>query len=120
MGGWIDMGMFDYVNCEMPLPDGFVAPLGFGAFQTKDMYDPCMNGYIITEDGRLVRKGALIVGLDAGAEDEPPRYDLEFHGILHFYTYTGDHNDGTAVWHGYKAKFTDGKCVEIIQDERDA
>lgn len=42
------MGMFDYIRCEVPLPDGFV-----GELQTKD-FDCAMGEHVITKDGRLV------------------------------------------------------------------
>ena len=46
------MGLFDDVECRMPLPDG----CKHKHFQTKDFPDPYMDKYIITEEGRLVER----------------------------------------------------------------
>ena len=103
------MGMFDDVTCEMPLPDGFDG----GGFQTKD-FECVLDKYRITEDARLMR-GGFSWDTD-GVKTKREEVDVAYHGILNFYSCTGDHNDGTFVWHGYSAKFTDGKCVEITAD----
>lgn len=44
------MGMFDYIRCKMPLPDGFEFQ---GWFQTKDTDRQYMEHYEIREDGSL-------------------------------------------------------------------
>jgi hypothetical protein len=82
------MGMFDNVQSEVPLPDGYS-----GYFQTKDFDDPYLENYLIRADGRLVHE---------------QRGDTNFHGILNFYCYAAG-----GVWHEYNAKFTDGQLVEI-------
>jgi len=107
------MGMFDYVKCDYPLPRA--EDVG-AEFQTKDFDNPFMEQYIITAEGRLTkpkvryedRSDPKAEGLMAfcGMMTPVPTgeiEDLNWHGYLHF----GD----------YKAKFTDGKVVEIVIDE---
>ncbi|MDI3563577.1 hypothetical protein [Bradyrhizobium sp. Arg816] len=94
------MGMFDYVKCELPLPDGWK-----GELQTKDFEDPYLETYTIRADGRLIRRRPKY-------DIDPPgtaygEIDTNFHGILNFYGL----EDGE--WHEYDAKFTDGQLVEI-------
>jgi hypothetical protein len=102
------MGLFDYVRCEVPLPDGFA-----GELQTKDFDDPYMETYTIRADGRLIH--------------DKPRYDIDppgthhglidtnFHGVLNFYGSEGTAGGEDWKWHEYNAKFTDGDLVEIVQ-----
>ena len=88
------MGMFDYVRCDAPLPDGKPTPASI--FQTKDFDDPNMDIFVITDDGRLIC-------------DTPRQATeaLEFHGVLNFY------GGLPGEWREFNAKFTDGKLVEI-------
>jgi hypothetical protein len=51
-----------------------------------------MDHYTITADGRLLKEKA----------------EVQFHGMLNFYTYTND-----AMWFEYEAKFADGRLIEI-------
>lgn len=118
------MGMFDYIICEVPLPDGFD-----GLLQTKDFDDPYMEKYTINSQGRLIRH--YIASWDdvpeeqwkyVGATDplhqlwheqskRKPIFaevDTNYHGMLNFY-------GGEQDWHEYDAKFTDGNLVEIIK-----
>lgn len=100
------MGMFDEVECQVPLPDGWEHPV----FQTKTFDEPYLDRYIIRADGRLIRKKPWYS--DQITEDT----DLNYHGILNFYSYEGDPNDETPIeqrWHEYNAKFTDGHLVSI-------
>lgn len=115
------MGMFDYVRCEVPLPDGFT-----GELQTKDF--ACqMGAHVIRADGRLIlailnhteevpladRPYPSAEGLLKWAGSVRPIWrheDANFHGIVNFY---GDDSDKR--WHEYNAKFTDGQLVEIVQ-----
>lgn len=126
------MGLFDYVRCEVPLPDGFE-----GELQTKDFYLPCMLRHVITKDGRFMEM--VLIRTELVPENERPypdspfigcmrsiteMKDANFHGILNFYGHEGNRADGTWKWHEYNAKFTDGRLVEIIiasperQDEK--
>jgi hypothetical protein len=124
------MGMFDYVQCEVPLPDG-LQPI---ELQTKD-FECDMVVHVITKDGRLMMDcghNEMVPlmerpywkpewGDSASAENEHPweaicgsmrhvpKYeDASFHGIINFYGRDGDNN-----WHEYNAKFTDGQLVKI-------
>lgn len=120
------MGMFDYIRCEVPLPDGFE-----GELQTKDFGDSAMVTHIITKDGRLLTDN----GPDEWVPEAERRYpnakpgtfesmcgilrhipkheDANFHGIVNFYGSEGRSEDGTYRWHEYNAKFTDGQLVGI-------
>ena len=120
------MGMFDYINCRAPLPDGWQP--ADRALQTKD-FDCDMVCHEITADGRLM----LCRVTDRRFEPDPAlahkdgilkyrgalKLDTEIvetahHGYVNFY---GEDTDGQ--WHEYSAKFTDGRLVSIhlILDE---
>jgi hypothetical protein len=129
------MGMFDYIKCDVPLPDGFT---GHG-FQSKHF--ACeLDKYTITADGRLVRryvsdhepvpesewqyknpKGPLQEIWHESSKTKPvySECDMNFHGVFNFYTSSGKHDDGTFEWHEYTAKFTDGKLVKIEALKKD-
>lgn len=123
------MGMFDYIRCEMPLPDGWQP----SELQSKD-FDCEMVTHVISKDGRLMldrghneevpllerRSWKAEWGTSEEAQHEHPiealcgcmrrvpKYeDANFHGMVNFY----GHEDTT--WHEYNAKFTDGRCVGI-------
>ena len=93
------MGMFDYVRCEVELPDGFT-----GELQTKDLQCDLVT-HVIREDGRLV-----VEQMDWRLTVKS-QHVSDFHGWLNFYG--GSHGD----WHEYRAKFTDGHLVKIEQVE---
>jgi len=114
------MGMFDYIRCEAPLPDGFK-----GELQTKD-FDCEMVEHLITADGRLMLEQIDSVEEVPKAERPYPdapegssmsfvgcirtirsRHQSDFHGVIRFYG--GDRHE----WHEYRAKFTDGRLVSI-------
>lgn len=134
------MGMFDYVEVDVPLPDGWSSP----NYQTKDL-ECCMNRYKISADGKL-----LVWEYDE-VEDGPPREDTflkierqfykainkgweevkpPYHGHIVFYssetvgeepwpdnfaTYEGRPPlMPICKWHEYRAKFTDGKLMGIV------
>jgi len=120
------MGMFDYIKCELPLPDGW-RPLG--PLQTKD-FDCDMVCHVISADGRLMLERIDAVHEvpkserpfpDAPDDDlrsfcgcirtERSTHDANFHGVVNFYGI-----DEEKRWHGYTAKFTDGQLVEIETD----
>lgn len=82
------MGMFDWLICKHPLPDGYSAE----RFQTKSM--DCLGEiYEITDQGTLTCNGVTVD---------------DAHGLFNFYDL-----DRSDVWHEYDAKFTDGRLVEI-------
>lgn len=118
------MGLFDYVRCNVPLPDGFD-----GELQTKDFDDAYLETYTITKDGRLMQRYVSDREPVPESEwkyvgDDDPLHklwheqskwklifaerDVNFHGILNFYG-----GGGTDEWHEYNAKFTDGTLVSI-------
>lgn len=118
------MGMFDYIKCEHPLPDGFdPAP---HEWQTKDLECQLLE-YIITPDGRLVWK------YDPGeGPDEVMGGELaDFTGTITFYAsnITGGSPSGVCTkndeppWsREYQALFVDGKIHRItggLQDQGD-
>lgn len=99
------MGLFDYVRCDAPLPDGKPTPPDL--FQTKDFDFPYMERYVITEAGRLVKLKVTYGGPEWMSTPEDK--DLNWHGYLNFYG--GEVNE----WREFNAKFTDGQLVEIVQ-----
>lgn len=120
------MGMFDYLNVKVPLPDGHI-PSEEYSFQTKDFV--CfMDDYEITEGGRLIHRdyrseivpieerpyygdedfeGTLkkiagsIKRVDLGVTDLNYHGDIEFHDII----------DG--CYTSYIARFTHGDLEHI-------
>jgi hypothetical protein len=122
------VGMFDYIRCEVPLPDGW-KPLD--ALQTKDFNCELVE-HLITKDGRLIleridhqevvpeeerpypnEKG--ILGIVGSIKTTTSRHESDFHGVIHFY---GFEDGDPHKWHEYEAKFTDGKLVHIITGDR--
>ena len=107
------MGMFDWVKCEVELPDGFKSD----SFQTKDM-ENLLCTYTITKEGRLIKTCP-----EWYIEEELPeiKEDTNFHGMFRFYGYEKGEkiNDENFkfVWHEYNAKFTNGNLVSITKVE---
>ena len=102
------MGMFDYVKCEVELPDGKTNEC---EFQTKDFDDPYLETYTITAEGRLIHDA---VRYDIDPPDKHVgKVDMNFHGVLNFYG-----GLGVDEWREFNAKFTDGKLVgiEVVAD----
>jgi hypothetical protein len=133
------MGMFDYLKCEHPLPDGYTGPADW---QTKDTDDQYLSLYTITADGRLVsddwhmeevplaerpypdaEPGSFqsICGIARRVVDRA-NVERPFHGDLFFYSATdGDFNDAAGyTWREYRARFTEGKLlrIDLIECER--
>ena len=119
------MGMFDYVRCEMPLPETPGAVFN-RLFQTKDTPDQSMTVYTITADGRLSWRPYRIVevpkaerpypnddglmgmmGCIRRVEEQPETID-DFHGDVDFYE-----SHGNGGWVEYRARFTNGTCEKI-------
>jgi hypothetical protein len=120
------MGMFDYLRCDVPLPETPVPPPGDEPFQTKATPDQYMTVYTITADGRLTWRpyhwedvpkeerpypdddGFLgLCGSMRRVERDPE--DIPYHGDIDFYA--GNHPD--VGWWEYKARFTEGKLARI-------
>jgi len=141
------MGMFDYVVCEVPLPDGWKPD----ELQSKD-FDCTMTQLRIGADNRLYieRYETYTVPKEERPYPDAPddslmsfcgilgkrnrRWeDLNFHGDFNFY---GDEGIGPRVptktpsgtsyyeqekrWHEYYARFTDGQLVSIRAVHEDA
>ena len=92
--------MFDYVKCEVPLPDGWDA----GDLQTKH-FGCDLDLYTITRDGRLTRR---YLSDFLAVPEMDIECDIIFHGIFRFYG-----TDKEKKRHEYAAKFTDGQLVKI-------
>jgi hypothetical protein len=93
------MGMFDYIRCEVPLPDGWEAD----NLQTKD-FDCEMVTHVITKDGRLmlerIDETHVVPKAERPYPDAPDddirsmcgmlrtvrsQHDSGFHGVVRFY-----------------------------------
>ncbi len=124
------MGMFDYLRCDVPLPDGRIEP--GPVWQTKD--SPCEMGLVvISADGRLLYQEAHY---ESVPEEQRPYYgkpewngersgiwracgsmnrvidrvyDADYHGDVRFYRCGNDTSD----WEEYSARFTDGQLSRI-------
>ncbi len=136
------MGMFDYIRCERPLPDGWEIAPDAVVLQTKD-FDCEMVVHVITAGGRLMLERVDsteivppaerpypnddgILGLAGSLRRHTSLHDANFHGWVHFYaleTVGYEHDErwprGKPIYksHDYRAKFTDGQLVEIVVDE---
>jgi hypothetical protein len=91
------MGMFDYIRCEAPLPDGWSPD----ELQTKD-FDCDMVTHVITKEGRLMLERIDETHIVPKEERPYPNedgllgmcgmmrtvtsiHDSNFHGIVNFY-----------------------------------
>ena len=124
--------MFDYVECEIDLPDG-VKPEDLAySFQTK-AFDNVMTTFRITKEGRLFfsdmeweRVGEYDPGWTKPKGTKIPKYEVvkedwvewhtnrgtPFHGEFNFYTSTED-----GIWHEYTAIFNHGQLEAIVVDQ---
>ena len=102
------MGLFDYIVCEFPLPDGFT-----GELQTKDLGCYLLT-HVITKDGRLLLEHVDRIDYELETRTTSRR-DANFHGMLRFY---GSQEDDAWEWHEYNAKFVHGQLVSIERDMR--
>lgn len=114
------MGMFNYVYCDYPLP----GPHKDVCFQTKSLFDNCMDTYYISEDGQLYKRD-FYDDVDADLGLHEPHIDwlrrnvdklsvIKVSGEICFYTITNDHGG----WLEYSAVFDLGKItgVSIVID----
>ena len=97
------MGLFDNIKVDYALPDIGGAPLDDNetTFQSKSMDFPCLDTYVIREDGSLW----LSYGPDREEEDIPRQ--IRFSGSIVFYSRATIHKSlrfkalfdtGTLVW----------------------
>jgi hypothetical protein len=100
------MGVFDWVKCEAPLPDGFVPPGKYDDFQTKTFDEAYMECFTITSDGRLLKRFDVY---DITPESERHRSgqweEVPFHGDLEF----GSYDTETKESRDYIARFSNGR-----------
>jgi hypothetical protein len=125
------MGMFDYVQSEIPLPDGFE-----GELQSKD-FDCEMTTLVIRSNGRLEVERFEYEEVPPAERKHPdpndPMHfvgmlrrvnrrweDLNFHGDFNFYGSNERYGKPDYRWHEYIARFTDGKLVRIDVMEQPA
>ena len=103
------MGLYNYVTCEMELPDGWDYS---DSFQSKSpVVDVEMNELTITRKGRLmVRYWEYETGSPEGDLKE-----LDYTGPMVFYASetTDTPDDWREYWHEYCAWFEDGWCVKL-------
>jgi hypothetical protein len=92
------MGMYDEIQCDAPLPDGYKGTRP--RFQTKSFPDPGLQRYKITSTGKLI---------DALGND------LEPDGYITFYA-----SDPDSTWREYRARFLSGQLSEIVRVSKDA
>lgn len=97
------MGMFDYLTCELPMPDGQVVK---EAFQTKSLWCS-MDLFTITATGRLIfhRRRYSASPMPEHVVD----IDMDYHGDIKIH---GNTSDGAYV--RYAVRFTRG-TVESVQ-----
>lgn len=116
------MGMFDYVTCEVPLPDGWQPD----ELQSKD-FDCSMTTVRVSAEGRLLieRYDSYTVPKEERPCPDAPEgsieaicgilgkrnrrwEDLNYHGDFNFYggVFKND-------WHEYYARFTEGQLDRI-------
>lgn len=74
-------------------------------WQTKDL-DNLLDNYIIEDSGELFRERDYI------------RDKINFHGVIGFHSNVGKWSENYD-WYEFKAKFTDGKLIEITGGKRD-
>lgn len=114
------MGMFDYVECCVPI-DGVENPRAI-VWQTKDFDMPCLDSYRITANGRLehevthredrsdpnaeglMRFRGMLTAVHDGWED------LNYHGDIGLVGGIG------GKWAHVTARFTDGRLTWIRLD----
>jgi hypothetical protein len=127
------MGMFDYIRCLYPLPDGYV-PQPDDEFQTKDTPSQYLDLYEIRPDGTLWQdiydiedrsdpKAEGLMGLiGAGTRINQRWVQVPFHGDLNFYTSNVcgsgphgimTHDDSPPIGRDYVALFKDGHLIDL-------
>jgi hypothetical protein len=137
------MGMFDYVRCEVPLPDGWVPD----ELQSKD-FDCTMTHLRVTADGRLMieryesytvpkeerpypdaEEGSIQEICGIWGKRNRRWEDINYHGDFNFYGIERvgpqefvpltegakvGYYKGETCYHDYIARFTDGRLTGIV------
>lgn len=125
------MGMFDYVKCEMKLPNDFIYnPADIkDSFQTKgfnDIYKYSPGGtrslFIIHEDGSLSVEWANYGPMENGEilyddyiTDEIVAGNFEYPNEFDFYTSIGKYGSDDYKWVEFKAFVANKKVIDIIE-----
>lgn len=113
--------MFDYIKCEVMLPDGTLTK--DREFQTKSL-DNLLATYVISAKGELYKEDWDYVWVDDDDRflkgymkmvDGSYRreYLTDYHGDIIFYS--GINEDG--VWRNYFARFTNGKLSRMWYED---
>lgn len=123
------MGMFDYIKCEVMLPDATMQ--GDRNFQTNSL-DKSMSTYVITQKGELYEEcwdyqwvedeGYLFFkGYLKQIEGSYHRkYLTDFHGDVVFYSesFAPDvDKSGKKMYRDYHARFTEGKLSRMWYED---
>jgi len=95
----MEMGMFDLLRCDYPLPDLPDSRLQMWSFQIKD-FECQMNHYLITRDGSL-------------REELPKSRFLKITRAIRFYTTYADDSS----WLEYHAIFERGRLKSIVREK---
>ncbi len=95
------MGMFDDIEFDYRMPDGFESRSGY---QSKDL-ECTGDRYEVTPNGRIVRSYYSGWPRD---DEKRPLGDLHYNGMLNIY----DGGFGGA-WHEYDLEFRDGDLIAI-------
>lgn len=95
------MGMFDYINCEMALPDPQPPAQVAAEWQTKCTPDQLLTTYTIRSDGTLWREPRY---------EGVPKQLFDYHGDIHFY------GGGASDWWSYRARFSNGVAVITLKE----
>jgi hypothetical protein len=132
------MGMFDYVKCEYPLPEGAPDWAKGVYFQTHDTPRQFMENYTITAEGRLIYHS---IRWETVPEEERPDYgktglgalgklrgmlrnvptgdvDTNYHGDLYLIASRSDNERHPEFWECV-ARFTNGQLeyIKPVPDE---
>jgi len=94
------MGMYDEIQCDAPVPDGY-SDAG-ERYQIKSFPDPRLQRYKITRSGKLID----VLDNDLGPD-----------GYIVFYI-----EDRDSIWREYRARFVSSQLQEIVrvnEDDRD-
>lgn len=136
------MGMFDYIRCEAPLPDGWRPN---GPLQTKD-FDCDLVCHVITADGRLMLERIdetrivpkdmrpypnepedSLLGMCGMLRSDKSQHEAKFHGVVNFYGSeyrTPDDQPakpgGTMHQGGKVSDYTTGRPLKCIWHEYNA
>ncbi len=124
------MGMFDEIKYEckeisLPVIDKILEwniDVNSITYQTKDL-ENLLNLYTVNGEGRLIYKNVKYKWKDDDnaflkgymEEESHTLDDMNYHGVLNFYTYENLDKDGKQFSYSldYEAKFTDGKLTSI-------